>query len=253
MAADTFSEMCLVGAMDSLWFQQIILFSQNSLFLQSETSETADDSSRNTSQMSVTSQQENSPAISDESSSQETDNEEEEEKETSRSEERLPHPYAVAGRTRCQSSSPLAKNQSKKLQHSSYYKRKFLRTRSCKSLTDLELEEVKGFMDLGFIFPREKFTKRLMKLLPGLQRIDAYKLEEKSSQEISELTDNTHNSDVEEQIIRPYLSEAWFTKTRESPLRNLRIPRSATASAADMKKQLKDWARTVALIIQQES
>uniref|UniRef100_A0A803PB83 Uncharacterized protein n=1 Tax=Cannabis sativa TaxID=3483 RepID=A0A803PB83_CANSA len=94
---------------------------------------------------------------------------------------------------------------------------------SCKSLGELELEELKGFMDLGFIFRKEHVSPRMVNLLPGLQRL--------------------------EQV--PYLSEAWLIRKPSSPLLNLRVPR--VTAAADMKKHLKFWARTVASEIHQES
>lgn len=107
---------------------------------------------------------------------------------------------------------------------------------SCKRLVDLELEEVKGFMDLGFLFRKENLTKRIINLVPGLQRISY-----------------GEDDDEEErkEIIRPYLSEAWIIRRPDSPLLNLRTPRASTA--ADMKKHLKFWALAVASAIQQES
>lgn len=101
---------------------------------------------------------------------------------------------------------------------------------SCKTLVDLELEEVKGFMDLGFLFRKENLTKNIINLLPGLQRYDEDD-EEKGME-----------------ITRPYLSEAWIITSPDSPLR---IPRASTA--ADMKKHLKFWALTVASAIHQQS
>lgn len=102
---------------------------------------------------------------------------------------------------------------------------------------DLELEEVKGFMDLGFIFRREDLTKRIIHLVPGLQRIGSSEDEEEEGR----------NKD----IIRPYLSEAWVVRSPNLPLLNLRIP--AVSTAADMKKHLQCWAHTVASAIQQQS
>lgn len=128
---------------------------------------------------------------------------------------------------------------------------------SSKSLGELELEEVKGFMDLGFVFKKENLSRSMISLIPGLQRIDAYKTEEKDSRDSFAFTNNTHE-DVEDEedkdeerkgIMRPYLSEAWLIKRPDSPLLSLRIPRVCTTE--DMKKQLKCWARTVASVIQE--
>ena len=40
-----------------------------------------------------------------------------------------------------------------------------------KSTMDPELEELKGFMDLGFEFRKDQLTPRLLILLPGLNRL----------------------------------------------------------------------------------
>ncbi|XP_031126566.1 uncharacterized protein LOC116028865 isoform X2 [Ipomoea triloba] len=110
--------------------------------------------------------------------------------------------------------------------------------RICKSLGELELEEVKGFMDLGFIFDKEQTSKKMMSVLPGLQRL----------QLINEIKDK---DDMESGRVRPYLSEAWLIKSPNSPLLNLRMPRAS--AAVDMKRHLKHWAKTVATVIHQES
>lgn len=56
---------------------------------------------------------------------------------------------------------------------------KLYKSMSCKTLGELELEEVKGFMDLGFIFKKENLSPRMMSLVPGLQRLGEYKDEER--------------------------------------------------------------------------
>ncbi|KAL0426397.1 UNVERIFIED_CONTAM: hypothetical protein Slati_2814500 [Sesamum latifolium] len=137
---------------------------------------------------------------------------------------------------------------------------------SCKSLAELELEEVKGFMDLGFTFKKENLSQRVMNLVPGLQRIESCnnktsKDRDDSSWDGFGFTDDDDHTDniVEEKkevmmmmmMMRPYLSGAWLIKRPDSPLLNLRIPRVSTTE--DMKKHLKDWARTVASAIHQQS
>lgn len=135
---------------------------------------------------------------------------------------------------------------------------------SCKSLCELELEEVKGFMDLGFVFDTENMSKRMMSVLPGLQRLELGKKEDQNG-----LSDDFSSSvlyddgnemgigekEVEEngkrKIRRPYLSEAWLIKRSDSPLVNLGTP--SVCSGADMKKHVKYWAKNVASAIQKHS
>lgn len=124
---------------------------------------------------------------------------------------------------------------------------------SCRTLGELELEEVKGFMDLGFIFKEEHLSPRMMSVIPGLQRLGLYKNKQTTNLIGSEVAEDDKIREEEEErgIIRPYLSEAWLIKRPDSPLLNLRLPR--VSAAADMKKHLRFWARTVASVIQQES
>ncbi|BFG27964.1 hypothetical protein CerSpe_142380 [Prunus speciosa] len=103
-----------------------------------------------------------------------------------------------------------------------------------KSLTDLQFEELKGFMDLGFVFSEEdKEDSNLASIIPGLQRLG-----KKDGQD--EVFD-------ESTIPRPYLSEAWkvrYQRKREKPLMNWRFP--ALGNEIDMKDNLRWWAHTVA-------
>ncbi|KAJ7976983.1 Rna exonuclease 3 [Quillaja saponaria] len=128
---------------------------------------------------------------------------------------------------------------------------------SCRTLGELELEEVKGFMDLGFIFKKEHLSPRMMSVLPGLQRLGVHKNEQNTKLMDAKKTvqdDNDDGDEIEEgsrSVIRPYLSEAWLIRKPDSPLLNLRMPKVSTA--ADMKKYIRSWARTVASVIQQES
>lgn len=125
------------------------------------------------------------------------------------------------------------------------------KTMSCKSLGELEVEEVKGFMELGFSFDSQNMCPRMMSVLPGLQRLGGNLNNDK------ETIDQEFAGDGNEKISelgvyrRPYLSEAWLIRRPDSPLLNLRIPRNS--EAADMKKHLKSWARTVASVVHQES
>ncbi|WOG91784.1 hypothetical protein DCAR_0311036 [Daucus carota subsp. sativus] len=105
-----------------------------------------------------------------------------------------------------------------------------------RSLTDLEFEELKGFMDLGFVFSEEDKDSRLVSIVPGLQRYGRRGDEETGN-----------GQDHEYKVSRPYLSEAWGvvdqTKVR-NPLIDwrLRIP----SGESDMKDLLKVWAQSVA-------
>ncbi|KAK4440075.1 hypothetical protein Salat_0342400 [Sesamum alatum] len=99
-----------------------------------------------------------------------------------------------------------------------------------KSLSELEFEELKGFMDLGFVFSEEDRDSGLVEIIPGLQRLGA------------------DDRRKEEEKLRPYLSEAWQVLNRrretESPLMKWRVP--AVTNEIDMKDNLKSWAHTVA-------
>ncbi|KAI3965506.1 hypothetical protein MKW92_016584 [Papaver armeniacum] len=130
---------------------------------------------------------------------------------------------------------------------------KLRKTMSCKSLWELEYEEVKGFMDLGFRFDKEQICPRMMSVIPGLQRLDSLEFQEliSSSTSTSSVQEENEEEEGEEEVVeRPYLSEAWLIKKPNSPLLNLRMPH-VTASN-DMKNHLKFWARTVACAVQLE-
>ncbi|TMW97123.1 hypothetical protein EJD97_006160 [Solanum chilense] len=114
-----------------------------------------------------------------------------------------------------------------------------------KSFGDLELEELRGFMDLGFIFRKEHISKRMINVIPGLQRLEIVICEDEDTKAI------VAEEEDKKEIVRPYLSEAWLIKRPNSPLLNMRIPRISAAS--DMKKHLRYWAKTVATVARQES
>ncbi|KAH7545007.1 hypothetical protein FEM48_Zijuj01G0046600 [Ziziphus jujuba var. spinosa] len=104
-----------------------------------------------------------------------------------------------------------------------------------KSLSDLEFQELKGFMDLGFVFSEEDRESSLASIIPGLQRL-------------GKKTDGKEEEAVDESAIsRPYLSEAWDLwdkRKKGNPLMNWRIP--ALRNEIDMKDNLRWWAHTVA-------
>ncbi|KAJ7948459.1 DUF1685 family protein [Quillaja saponaria] len=112
--------------------------------------------------------------------------------------------------------------------------------RSSKSLSELEFKEVKGFMDLGFVFSEEDKDSKLVSLIPGLQRFGKF--------ESGEVLEGKNEIDEETEISRPYLSEAWGVLDEnklKNPLMNWRIPALGT-DEIDMKDHLKFWAHTVA-------
>ncbi|KAK7245543.1 hypothetical protein RIF29_40389 [Crotalaria pallida] len=107
--------------------------------------------------------------------------------------------------------------------------------RESKSLSDLEFEELKGFMDLGFVFSKEDKDSSLASIIPGLQRLG------KNGEE-----EHEEDCDVSE-IPRPYLSEAWEVEKRrkkKNPLMNFNVP--VLNNENDMKDSLRLWAHTVA-------
>lgn len=95
-------------------------------------------------------------------------------------------------------------------------------TKLRKTRSDLEFEEVQGFRDLGFTFDRE-LSPKVVDILPGLQGKKPEDLEQ----------DN---------VRRPYLSEAWLLQSCAPPIPNW-APKGSTE---DMKAQIKFWARAVA-------
>ncbi|XP_044501615.1 uncharacterized protein LOC123222747 [Mangifera indica] len=118
--------------------------------------------------------------------------------------------------------------------------RKRRKKENCKSLSALEFEELKGFMDLGFVFSEEDKDSSLVSILPGLQRL----------RKLSGENEITHQEEWSNKTIvsRPYLSEAWdaldYQRKIENPLMNWRIP--SLRNEVNMKDHLKFWAHTVA-------
>ncbi|TKY66752.1 hypothetical protein E2542_SST09640 [Spatholobus suberectus] len=107
--------------------------------------------------------------------------------------------------------------------------------RTSRSLSELEFKELKGFMDLGFVFSEEDKDSRLVSLIPGLQRLGR---EDEGQGDESVAHD------------KPYLSEAWDVldqRGMRNPLLNWRVP--ARGDEIDMKDNLRFWAHTVASIV----
>ncbi|KAI3916453.1 hypothetical protein MKW92_005910 [Papaver armeniacum] len=119
--------------------------------------------------------------------------------------------------------------------------------KSNKSLSDLEFEELKGFMDLGFVFSEEDKNSSLVSIIPGLQRLGKNENHNTEAQEEEGKlgTGEKNNS----KSVRPYLSEAWAVldnkrKEEELLLINWQVPKLDSEIA--MKFHLRNWAHTVA-------
>ena len=181
------------------------------------------------------------------------DDDEEEEELINKKERPERSSFAGARIIRSHSSSPSTKKRAENLIRRSGGTPRLEKSMSCKSSGELELKELKGFMDLGFIFKKEHISPRMISLLPGLQRLKMYnnKQIKGSSDQLVKANEIEEKEEQERGVIRPYLSEAWLIKRPGSPLLNLKVPR--VSAAADMKKHLRFWARTVASEIQQES
>ncbi|KAK0589353.1 hypothetical protein LWI29_013128 [Acer saccharum] len=113
------------------------------------------------------------------------------------------------------------------------------RRKESKSLSDLEFEELKGFMDLGFVFSEEDKDSSLVSIIPGLQR-----LKKTGEENVNDIDTESINKQM---VSRPYLSEAWDVleqRKAENPLVNWRVP--ALKNEVNMKDHLKFWAHTVA-------
>lgn len=141
-----------------------------------------------------------------------------------------------------------------------------------KSLSELEFEELRGFMDLGFVFSEEDKDSSLALILPGLQRLQKKKAGAEIYSQIN--TGGSHyqvmsnststaggGGELQEEgninITRPYLSEAWGwdtdnnmqeeSKKEENQMflmNNWRLP--SLSNEIDMKNHLRLWAHTVA-------
>ncbi|KAK6134385.1 hypothetical protein DH2020_031874 [Rehmannia glutinosa] len=100
--------------------------------------------------------------------------------------------------------------------------------RKNRSMSELELEELKGFMDLGFVFSdhEEEIDSRLVSIIPGLQRVQGkLGFGEAASYSVSR---------------RPYLSEAWDSNS--NILMDWRIPEFG--NEMELKDNIRLWAHT---------
>ncbi|KAL7089178.1 hypothetical protein ACP275_13G172600 [Erythranthe tilingii] len=114
--------------------------------------------------------------------------------------------------------------------------------RLSKSLSELEFEELKGFMDLGFVFSEEdKLDSSLADIIPGLHKLGQKK-------KIDYTVSDVHQQNVHEEHerARPYLSEVWERENEERELlMKWRVPVDIVGNEIDMKDSLKWWAHSV--------
>ncbi|KAL0443809.1 UNVERIFIED_CONTAM: hypothetical protein Slati_2103600 [Sesamum latifolium] len=115
-----------------------------------------------------------------------------------------------------------------------------IRRSGSRSLSELEFEELKGFMDLGFVFSDEDRDSRLVSIVPGLQRL---------GKNVQEESGNGYGEASSTAVSRPYLSEAWECLEEEKRVKNnglndWRIP--AFGNETELKDHLRFWAHTVA-------
>jgi Protein of unknown function (DUF1685) len=99
-----------------------------------------------------------------------------------------------------------------------------------RSMSELELEELRGLMDLGFDFSDTEVEEdpRIADIVPGLRK--------------------RRISEGEVKVARqPYLSEAWRFRDEEERSRVLRDwSVLANGDESDVKEQLRRWAHVVA-------
>lgn len=260
--------MSVLEAMDCLWFDKFVSCSVPSSVVIHRTlktpisiSETLQYSSSNTSELSLPEQEFSSTASSisipseDDCSNQHDTVENKEVMLNLKQPTRLINPIAAKSRAHS-SSSPSNKLHRKRLRSYTGSVTRLQKTMSCKTLAELELEEVKGFIDLGFNFSKENLSPRMMSVIPGLQRIGSWDIDHDEGRNAmipngDEFVEEEEEGEEERGVMRPYLSEAWIANGPGSSLVNITLPR--VSAAGDMKKTIRCWARTVASVIRQGS
>ncbi|XP_004243270.1 uncharacterized protein [Solanum lycopersicum] len=114
------------------------------------------------------------------------------------------------------------------------------KSNNSKSLSELEFEELKGFMDLGFEFSEKDKDSNLVSIIPGLKRLGME-------------NERGFDENDESGVSRPHLSEAWGVweeqkKMEDWKKNSLKIWKfdSDFGNEMEIKHQLKFWAHTVA-------
>lgn len=155
----------------------------------------------------------------------------------------LPPKYMTSKGTK-QSTTSNSKNRPQRKQEPTETRSQNLdKSKSQKSLSDLEIKELQGFKDLGFSFDNKQVSPSVAQILPALQRKGTID---------SSFNNNRHLNKV---VRRPYLSESW---ERPSPSASALAPPvikrvdQKPPSAEDMKAHIKFWARAVASNVRQE-
>lgn len=106
-----------------------------------------------------------------------------------------------------------------------------------RSYSDLESLELQGFKDLGFVFDAvASSTGNLANVIPGLR-------DKKPSD---------GDRDGKGRVTRPYLSEAWWFEERVVAHGPPNLAWAETTTGAEMKQQLRSWARAVACNAKEE-
>ncbi|WJX84595.1 hypothetical protein P8452_67158 [Trifolium repens] len=252
--------------MDRLWYHQIILFSKPTKLLlatkQVEKHVTISESSSSSSSSILSLQ----PLVDEETSTDESSLSSQKQVSSSESIISLPlqdcsidnkeeineilgkMSLLSCSQSSCSSLPPTGKHRKKSKKQG-----KLQKSMSFRPFGELELDEVKGFMDLGFQFKKEYISPRMISVVPGLQRLCLLQSESQLMDDGTENDDDiveVYDEEEKRDIMRPYLSEAWLIKRPDSPLLNLKVPK--TCSADNMKKHLRFWAKIVASEIKQE-
>lgn len=131
---------------------------------------------------------------------------------------------------------------SKKLRESRRFSRRERGRKGMKrSLSALEFEEVKGFMDLGFVFDEEaEKDTSLVSIIPGLQ-----KLRKMASDDEEQVISYKEKSSGH--VSRPYLSEAWgVSSERKGHKKSTKWKIPYAQNEIKMKDHLRVWAHNVA-------
>lgn len=125
----------------------------------------------------------------------------------------------------------------------------------CKSLTDTDLEELQGFMDLGFQFPREQTSPEMTETLPALKLYHA--VESVQHRLISTQMPAGNKNGCHQQTLGslPLYSVAEGLANSSPPIHlSLREPwmlPTLDDHPANVKMHLRVWARTVASAVRQ--
>ncbi|KAF8403023.1 hypothetical protein HHK36_011118 [Tetracentron sinense] len=241
--------------MDRLWFHQIILSSEPISLLcpKTKTPHPIPETPPDLSPTPLLEEELSSDSFTSLPQDEDFEDNDDEDEKQSYKKKRPSRLNLATSETRSYSSSPSMEKRPKHFRYSGAVRR-LRKTMSCKSLWELEYEEVKGFMDLGFTFKKEQLSPRMLSVVPGLQRLGESndELDVLSIDTMEEAKDDEIDEEEEKSgVMRPYLSEAWLIKRPDSPLLNLRMP--CISAAAEMKRHIQFWARTVASVIQQES